>query len=108
MDLAAERRHDIEQGLRDETGALTFCLDALDYSQGHSDFAAGTPAPRDTSPSYDLGRYRAGQKAEAEADTLAVFRAEEARRSAAIRDILKDRPDLLAQLEADLAKIRTR
>lgn len=61
----AERQREINQGLREPGGALIGGLHALDYNKGHEDFAAGRPPPDSlTSTSYDLGRKRAGGKAE--------------------------------------------
>lgn len=100
------RADEIAQGLREKGGALTFPLDIVDYAQGHEDYRTGQPPPaRLTSPSYDLGRARAARKAEEAAEFNDWLAAEDARRDKAVRDLLKDRPDLLAEYEAAMAAI---
>ena len=100
------RADEIAQGLRHESGSLTFPLDVLDYSQGHQDFAEGVPPPKVSSASYDLGRARARLKLEKEAEFEAWQRAEDERRDSAMREVLADRPDLLADYLAKIAEIR--
>ena len=59
-------------GLRDERGSLIGGLHVFDYVQGMEDFESGNPPPDMTSPSYDLGRQRAAEQAEAKADAKAT------------------------------------
>lgn len=51
-------------GLRDASGALIGGLIVDDYNKGFEDFEASSPPPSLSSPSYDLGRQRAAQRAE--------------------------------------------
>lgn len=102
------RADEIAQGLRDETGALTFPLDVLEYSQGHRDYDAGTPPPKVSSASYDLGRFRAQEQREATEDLMVDLRRQDAERDLRMRELLKDRPDILAQYLANMAAIRAR
>lgn len=99
------RADEIAQGLREESGCLTFPLEVLDYAQGHADFKAGTPPPRLSSPSYDLGRNRAREAKEHEMDFMAKFEAEQEASHQRVRALLKDRPDLLAEYDASIAEI---
>lgn len=102
------RADEIAQGLREPGGALTFPLQIEDYNQGHADFKAGTPPPRVSSASYDLGRARARQKVEDEAGVMDEIAAESKRRHEAVRELLKDRPDVLADYDARMAEIDRR
>lgn len=99
------RADEIAQGLRHEDGSLTFSLVAEEYSQGHADFDAGTPAPRLTTPSYDLGRARAARLADEAASVLASINADRARCNARLREMLADNPAALAEFEAAMAAI---
>src|SRR5688572_15643068 len=90
---------DVKNGLRTPTGQLVGGLDVLDYVQGREDFAAGNPRPPVTSASYDLGRRRASEEAEAKADLLARIAREAEEHDRHIRELLHDRPDLLAEYE---------
>lgn len=90
---------DVKNGLRTPTGAMVGGLHVLDYVEGRRDFKAGNPPPAVTSASYDLGRRRASEEAEAKADLLARLAKEDAERDQRMREILKDRPDLLAEYE---------
>jgi hypothetical protein len=107
-EVEMSRADEIAQGLREEGGALTFPLDVLDYSQGHEDFGAGVPPPKVTSASYDLGRARARQKAEQDAEFWDWQRAEDERRERAMTELLKDHPEALAEYRAKMAEITTR
>lgn len=100
------RQQEIEQGLRREGGALAFPLNSEEYQQGYVDYLDGAAPPRMTTTSYDLGRALGARRAEEKAVVLAQLRAEDERREAAMRDILKDRPDLLADYLAKIAEIR--
>jgi hypothetical protein len=102
------RADEIAQGLREPGGALTFPLDCLDYGQGFVDFKAGTPPPRVTSASYDLGRNRARQAAEDDAEFKDKLRADSEATDARVRALLSDRPDLLAEYDAKMREISTR
>ncbi len=102
------RADEIAQGLRHESGSLTFPLDVLEYNQGHADYQDGVAPPRVTSASYDLGRARARESREFGAEVMANLGAQQERSSAALRDMLKDRPDLLAEYDAKITAIRKR
>jgi hypothetical protein len=103
--MRSSREAEIAQGLREPGGALIGGLHVLDYNQGHTDFEEGTPPPPVSSTSYDLGRARAAEKAEFEADVMARLEAQQERSHQAVRDLLKDRPDLLADYDAKIAEI---
>lgn len=90
---------DVKNGLRTATGQMVGGLDVLDYAQGRRDFAEGTPPPPVTSASYDLGRRRASEEAEAKADLMARLARESAETDRRVRALLHDRPDLLAEYE---------
>lgn len=105
-DRTPERQREIDQGLRDETGALTFGLVVEEYSQGFVDFNEGRPAPRITTASYDLGRALGQRKAEERDQVKAWMEEQTARSDRIVREILKDRPDLIALYDRDLAKAR--
>lgn len=100
------RANEIAQGLRHPSGALTFTLDALEYSAGMSDFEAGNPPPAVSSPSYDLGRARAVRAAERQAELLDQIAAERQATTARVRAMLADFPEALADYDADMAKIQ--
>lgn len=102
------RADEIAQGLRDEGGALIGGLVALDYLQGMQDFENGTRPPKLSSASYDLGRTRAREAKEARQDVMEWIEREDRRRDAAFREVMKDRPDLLAEYDAKMAEIRQR
>jgi hypothetical protein len=104
------RADEIAQGLREEGGALTFPLNCEEYGQGFADYRAGNPPPSFTTASYDLGRNLGRRRAEEAADDQAVMDAlkvEQERRHQAVRDMLKDRPDVLAEYDAKIAAIRS-
>src|SRR6185437_15638425 len=100
MTVGSWTEEDVKNGLREPSGALVGGLVVLDYAQGHKDYHEGAAPPPVTSASYDLGRRRALEEHEARLDALA----EEARRQREtdqrIRELLKDRPDLIAEYEA--------
>lgn len=99
------REDEIRQGLREPSGALTFPLDVIDYGQGMEDFENGVDPPKMSSASYDLGRFRAREKRELEAEVMDEIEARSRLSRAAVRDALKDRPDLLAEYDAKIAEI---
>lgn len=100
-----DRANEIAQGLRYPDGALTFALDALEYSAGLSDFEAGKPPPPFTSPSYDLGRARAARAAERKAEMLDQINADRRATSDRVRAMIAHRPDLLAEYDARMAAL---
>lgn len=101
-----EREREIQQGLREPSGSLIGGLDVLDYVKGHQDFEAGVPSPSGiTSVSYDLGRKRAGEKAELRADVLREVNEKIAADRARLREVIKHRPDLLAEYDARTSEI---
>ena len=102
------REDEIRQGLREPSGMLIGGLNVLDYSQGADDFKQGTPPPQMSSASYDLGRMRAQEKREEATAVDDWIKTENARREAVMQDVLKDRPDLLAEYKAKIASIRER
>lgn len=109
--MESSREREIAQGLRHPDGRLTFPLDVLEYSKGLEDFEDGTAPTRVTSASYDLGRdlgRRRAEDAERASALLTALEAEQARRHQAVRDMLKDRPDVLAKYDADMARITVR
>ena len=95
---------DVKNGLRTPTGQLVGGLDIIDYQQGRDDFAAGATPPDVTSASYDLGRRRASEEAEARVDLLAQLERDRQERDRRIRELLKDRPDLVAEYEAQIRR----
>jgi hypothetical protein len=97
---------DVRNGLRTATGELVGGLNVVDYAQGRRDFATGAAPPQTTSASYDLGRRRASEEAEAKTDMLAQLAREEEARDARVRELLKGRPDLLAEYERAMRKFR--
>lgn len=101
-----ERQREIEQGLREPSGALIGGLDVLEYSQGHKDYDAGMSPPQGiTSVSYDLGRKRAAEAAEQKADILREINERQEESHRRIREMLSHRPDLLAEFNAKLEAI---
>lgn len=99
------RADEIAQGLREPGGALVGGLIVEDYVKGIEDFENGSPPPKISSTSYDLGRSRAREKADFENDVMARIEAEQARRHQVLREMLKDRPDVLADYDAKMAEI---
>lgn len=104
-DQAAERAREIAQGLRDADGTLIGGLHVEDYVRGHRDYDSRIPPPRLTSTSYDLGRKRAAERAEASVELLARLKAEQARSVAAVRELIADRPDVLAEFDAKMSEL---
>ena len=102
------RQDEIDQGLREPGGALIGGLVVLDYVQGMEDHEANVAPPRLTSASYDLGRARASEKAASKRDFWDNMQARQEATDASIRKLCADRPDVLAQYEADMAKINKR
>lgn len=96
---------EIKQGLRTETGALIGGLNVEEYTQGYCDFEDGTPPPKFTTTSYDLGRSRASERAQITADFWDWQKRDSERRESMMTDILKDRPDLLAEYLAKMASL---
>lgn len=93
-------------GIRDENGSLIGGLYVFEYRQGMDDFDAGTPPPKITTVSYDLGRQRAAEKAGEKAffrRKLAEDREESKRR---MKEILP--PEFYAQYERDMAKLEAK
>jgi hypothetical protein len=101
------RADEIAQGLRDESGSLTFPLNCEEYSQGFADFRTGAEPPRMSSASYDLGRNLARRKAEEDAEFKAQLAAESERRINAVREVLKDHPEVLAEYDERMAALKT-
>lgn len=101
-----DAHHTIRNGLRDERGSLIGGLVVEDYAQGMRDYKARAEPPRVTSPSYDLGRQRAAEEAEACADLMAKLRREQDEQDARMREVLKDHPAVLAAWEAKMAELR--
>ena len=91
-------------GLRDETGALIGGLVVFDYIAGMADYKAGNSPPDMTSPSYDLGRQRAAEETEADADFRRNLAEQEEQTEARMRSILP--PDIFAEYQAKIAEIR--
>lgn len=100
-----QRQREIDQGLRDEDGGLIGGLDILECFKAQEDFEAGRPPPRMTTTSYDVWRARLAREADEKADVLAKIAADDVARMERMREILKDRPDILAQYEAEMARI---
>lgn len=99
------REMEIKQGLREEGGALIGGLVVIDYLQGMDDFANRAPPPDVTSASYDLGRMRASEGAEQAREVMDALERRQRQSQDAVRAMLKDRPDLLAEFNAKLAEI---
>jgi hypothetical protein len=93
-----------DNGLRTETGALIGGLVVLDYVQGIDDFNAGIPPPDMTTPSYDLGRQRAAEKRERDAEVRAWLDREQAERMRKLKEMLP--PDAYAEIEQKITAIR--
>lgn len=103
------REQEIAQGLRHEGGALAFPLNCEEYGQGFVGYQDGVDPPRVTTTSYDLGRALGARRAADEAETakvMAALDAEQERRHQAVRAMLADKPDVLAEYDARIAEIR--
>lgn len=96
---------DVKNGLRTPRGELVGGLNVLDYTKGRDDFSAGIAPPEVTSASYDLGRRRAAEDAEEKADLLARLERDAAESNRRVRELLKDRPDVLAAYDKSMAAI---
>lgn len=97
-------------GLRDERGALIGGLVVEDYVRGMKDFDASAPPPDFTTASYDLGRQRAADEAEARRNAEAVLARVQRQHQDGLsrtRALLMEqgRPDLVAELDGKLAAI---
>lgn len=103
--MSSSREMEIAQGLREPGGALIGGLHVEDYCQGKADFASGATPPKVTSTSYDLGRRRASEEAEELADLKADLKRRSDRAHAKMQDLLKDRPDVLAEYNAKIASL---
>ena len=101
------RADEIAQGLRSPTGALIGGLVVEDYVKGMDDFKGGSPLPKMTSASYDLGRMRACEAAEQTDDILQKLEKQQAELHEKVRQMLiNSRPDLLADYDKRMAEIR--
>jgi hypothetical protein len=92
--------------LRDENGALIGGLNVMEYMEGMDDFNARRPPSPLTSPSYDLGRLRAAEKAERMSEVKAWLDRQERERIARMKEILS--PRAFAEFEAKMREIRAR
>lgn len=99
------RADEIAQGLREPGGALIGGLVAEDYNQGHIDFENGAPWRLASSASYDIGRWRAQEKADDLADLKAKMEADAAESRRKVRELLAEHPDLLADFDAKMAAL---
>ncbi len=101
---------EIEQGLRTPTGSFIGDperpgLHPLEFSQGWQDFEDKADWPDNATPSYELGRHRAGQKAEEEMDMMDAIKKRQVDSENAVRDMLKGKPEELARFNARMAAI---
>jgi hypothetical protein len=103
--MRTTREMEIAQGLREPGGALIGGLQVEDYLQGRADYESGAEPPKVTSTSYDLGWRRAADEAEALADLKADLKRRSEASHAMMQELLKDRPDLLAEYNARIAAI---
>lgn len=111
MGRNASIQREIEQGLRKPGGEFIGDperpgLHVLEYVQGFDDFKVRAPWPNNPSPSYELGRHRAGLEAEETADIMDAINKRQADGEKAIREMLADHPDKLAEYDARLASAR--
>src|SRR6185312_10098436 len=106
MTIGDWSEEDLKNGLREPGGALVGGLNVFDYAKGHADFKAGNAPPSVTSSSYDLGRRRASEEAEAKADFLAMLEQRQRESEQKVRQILKDHPDILRECEQKMVEIR--
>lgn len=102
------REDEIKQGLREPSGALIGGLHVEDYCRGICDFEAGLPPPKVTSTSYDLGRMRAAEKSEHANAIMDEIERRQEQAHLTIREMLKDRPDLLTEYDAKMDKLKER
>lgn len=89
--------------LRDEHGTLIGGLVVFDYLQGIEDYEKGAAPPDLSSASYDLGRQRAAEKAEAKAAFLASLREADRQRMERMRELLS--PEDYEELAHKIAEI---
>jgi hypothetical protein len=106
-------QREIEQGLRDKGGAFIGDperpgLHVLDYAQGMQDFKDRAPWPENPSPSYELGRHRAGMEVEGKAQVMDAINERDRRSELAFREMLKDRPDLLEAYDRRMSELKTK
>ncbi|HEX3863546.1 MAG TPA: hypothetical protein VHY35_17825 [Stellaceae bacterium] len=99
---------DVRNGLRTPNGELVGGLNVHDYEKGHKDFKAGIAPPSLTSASYDLGRRRAAENAEAKADIRAMLDRQWDEADKRMESILRGHPEALADYRARMADIRAR
>ena len=102
-----------QQGLRNEHGSFIGDperpgLHILEFAQGYQAAKDRAPFPDDPTPSYEIGRTRAQEDMEDDQAFKERMSAQQDRQDAAMRDMLKDRPDLLADWEDKIAAIRNR
>ena len=100
------RQREVEQGLREPSGCLTFVLVAEDYSQGFADFESRAPWPESATASYELGRARAGERAGDAADLIAKIDRDQEETRQRVRALLADRPEILADYDARMAELK--
>lgn len=108
VDRSARFERERQQGIRDEHGGVIDGIEIIDFVTGYDDAKHRRPFPEDPSLSYELGRTRAQEDMEQDQAVIDYLAAEEARRDAAMRDMLKDHPEHLADWEAKIAEIRNR
>jgi hypothetical protein len=113
VDRSARFEREKQQGLRGQLGSFIGDPEApglhiVDFCQGYQDAKDRAPFPENPTPSYEIGRTRAQEDMEEARAVNDWLKADEERRDAAMRDMLKDRPDLLADWEAKMAEIRNR
>lgn len=100
------RKLEIEQGLREQTGALIGGLDVIQYTTGWRDFENGVEPPSFTHRDYDLGRARAAEAVEAKRSAMAELRAISDARHDRVRAQLAGSPEILADYDRMIAEIR--
>ena len=100
------RQLEIEQGLREPSGALIGGLDVIQYTTGWRDFENGVEPPSFTHRDYDLGRARAAEVIEAKHSAMAELRAHQDAARGRIRALLADQPHALREYDRTIAEIR--
>lgn len=108
MDRSARFDREMQQGIRDEGGALVGGLVMLDFCAGYDDAKARRPFPDEPSLSYELGRTRAQEDMELDRAVLAGIEERQEASHQAVRAMLADKPDVLADYDAQIAAIRGR
>lgn len=110
MGRAERFKREIQQGLRSPEGAFLGDdgrgLNIGEFADGYDDFKNKRPFPDNPTVSYEIGRTRAYEEWEETQAVLDRIAADEKRRDDALREMLKDRPDLLAEYDAKIAAIR--